>query len=1212
MPHHNLPAIDDAQGNFPQAADAGKWNEIKSLDLLADALKINTKEINPARVKSIPDVWAQAASFAQALTKPNHPARFRAIGAWRGLLALLALRRTGDAGYEVEVKQLNLAAESQSSPVGSFASIAHNYAPSQTLDGGLDWSRAFLIRAGTGPDKPTLGMLSPETIVMPGRSAWSVSVGQVPWLQGGPHDPLNPEGDEPGRLRPEMLRKPTPEQLRIIYEFVNALRASLERSTSKGMSPDPVLRRLQEYADDLNAAGARDASPAPKPTTDHLIEDAPQGTIYDQLNKVWIEADAGPQSDAFIVAPASSKGVFSGFILIDETVARTRSVTSDRVVGWRSWRMSNLANPKTFADARADALKTDAGYLLLRPNDIFSDTFVPLGKSEQAQKLVGTIDAHGRGELRHVLLPLRPVALLLMDREELLRRLTITPMASGRWSVKLRIPLKDKDGKTYDTHEIRREYVAVGDPLPDANAGRALQSVRDPAVFNPPAAVAWPDFSHKAWRWNYLFWRAQPKSGLTPITGTSPPQLALELTSEGDPSRRAERLRRYESVEECWPNLLDKQADAKGDVWFERMVTARTDEARGELQRSDFSFEAVLFGCRPGFQWDGGEYSRDEYVYAGIGLLKPPERLEHGETGHETQIAMDFGTTNTTIYAKIGDEVVKAPFRQRLRRVFYDGGGQVDPDYIRFFPPSDVGLPYTTIMQSRQLHGGPERAEVRDQGDPFLWLDYIYFGDNHLKNAFDNIFGDRNQMLHMEFKWSRKPEERRLMRQFVGQAAVMAMAEMVALKKVHPSEMSWRISFPEAMGDEAIGFFFSTWTKLVNEELMRPVAGSPPRQIRPPSFYSEGAAAAVWFREASNLKTPSMIVFDIGGGTTDVSLWRDDRQIWRDSFMIAGRELIIDFFVKNRDALSELNVSALIEKPEYRSRILTPSADIGAEDNTDKVRKAITVLVNNPQFSVNFARQFPLVADTPSGRRLRAGARTMLAGMMYYVGLQLRYLMKLQKVTPQVFQMPSVAFAGRGSTIFKYLHGTDAHAIASPLNGAMAMFKVAGELGDKVDPKPFFSPEPKHEVASGMLRAGDQHRINLSGGNVRDIERVVGDLVTGPARAGGENVIIQPTDPLSRLHELNVDGLYVQDAPEFVRFLEELRKQAKLAIEPSPEAWQSLFVGASREITDYVNKEPRHEGKYEVGPPFIRMLRELIGMIYSGEQAGMVKVRSET
>ena len=697
MAHHNLPAIDQGKGNFPPAADAGKWNEIKSLDVLADALKINTREINPARVKSIPDVWAQAASFAQALTKPGHPARQRAISAWRGLLALLALRRSADTSYEVEISVLNLAAESQSAQAGTFASIAHNYAPSQTLDGQLDWSKIYLIRTGGGPTaaKPVLGVLSPETVVMPGRSAWSVSVGKTPWLQGGPQDPLGVEGF---RL--------TPEHLRIVYEFVSAIRSSVERATSRGMSPDALLRLLQEYCDDLNAAGALDAAPAPKQTTDHMIMDVPQGTIFDQLNRVWTEGDAGPQSDAFIQVSGPAKGMFSGFILVDEGIARTRNTSPDRVVGWRSWRMTNLANPKSFADAKSDALRTDNGYLLLRPNDIFSDTFVPLGKSEQAQKLVGTIDAHGRGELRHVLLPLRPIALLLMDREELLRRLEVTPMASGRWSVKLRIPLKDKDNKTYDTHEIRREYMAIGEPLPEG-AGRALQSVRDPAAFNPPTTVAWPDFSHKAWRWNYLFWRSEPKGGLTPITGTSREQMATDLALEGDPARRSERLRRYESADECWPNLLDRQVDANGDPWFERMVTARTGETRGELQRSDFSFEAVLFVARPGFVWDGGDYGRDEFVYAGIGLLKSPERLEHGATGHETQIAMDFGTTNTTIYAKIGDEVVKAPFRQRLRRVFYDASDQIDQDYIRFFPPTDVGLPYTTIMQSRQLLGGP-------------------------------------------------------------------------------------------------------------------------------------------------------------------------------------------------------------------------------------------------------------------------------------------------------------------------------------------------------------------------------------------------------------------------------------------------------------------------------------------------------------------------
>ena len=71
---------------------AGLWEERDSdtaLAQLARSLEIPTAD-NP--IHSVPDVWARAILFSNAIFHKDHTLHEQFVGEWRGMLAILALR----------------------------------------------------------------------------------------------------------------------------------------------------------------------------------------------------------------------------------------------------------------------------------------------------------------------------------------------------------------------------------------------------------------------------------------------------------------------------------------------------------------------------------------------------------------------------------------------------------------------------------------------------------------------------------------------------------------------------------------------------------------------------------------------------------------------------------------------------------------------------------------------------------------------------------------------------------------------------------------------------------------------------------------------------------------------------------------------------------------------------------------------------------------
>ena len=58
------------------------------------------------------------------------------------------------------------------------------------------------------------------------------------------------------------------------------------------------------------------------------------------------------------------------------------------------------------------------------------------------------------------------------------------------------------------------------------------------------------------------------------------------------------------------------------------------------------------------------------------------------------------------------------------------------------------------------------------------------------------------------------------------------------------------------------------------------------------------------------------MTIDIGGGTSDLSIWQDRNLLWRNSFRLAGKDVLINYLTNNLTLIKDIsgNDDLLIRK----------------------------------------------------------------------------------------------------------------------------------------------------------------------------------------------------------------------------------------------------------------------------------------------------------
>lgn len=541
-------------------------------------------------------------------------------------------------------------------------------------------------------------------------------------------------------------------------------------------------------------------------------------------------------------------------------------------------------------------------------------------------------------------------------------------------------------------------------------------------------------------------------------------RLFLQLTGPDGSGRTVEltKLYRREDIQtldnvpilEIWPNF-------KALGWKAYYTCYSTDDVTTTFAARPFTVgetiesEVPLSGRRQRRYWRTDSYpeavicraavpntqtNQMEVQDAGLLLLMPPQPVY--AQGKTYKVGMDFGATSTTICARVDEQSFPVSFANRKVSVTASGDVAQAQLFDFFLPRVDSEMPVLSFFHD--FNNSPLGQELR----PFL------DGHAYLIEPTGG-FNSNREGLAFDLKWSAEKNDRRRVRAFLTQLCLQTAAELTVAGAIG---VRWAFSFPTAFSDEQMEGFPGIWKQVTTDS--ESLSGL--RQVAGNARQTESEAAALYFVRHLNAATAVGTIFmDIGGSTSDISIWQDNSPVWQTSVLLAGRNIFSNYLWHNPEFLSlfDVEVSGLLQVKQQTPTDRRPyyaQADALLRYNSEKI----------------FA-QLPVHAGTQQVKALRQHLALGVCGLFYYVGSLLQYLMQIGIYRQEV---PNVYVGGNGSRIFRWLDIDGEERINALYK---AVFSQGAGWPDERAFKVMLSPEPKKEAAYGLVSNG-----NLQGGNL--------------------------------------------------------------------------------------------------------------------------------
>ena len=425
------------------------------------------------------------------------------------------------------------------------------------------------------------------------------------------------------------------------------------------------------------------------------------------------------------------------------------------------------------------------------------------------------------------------------------------------------------------------------------------------------------------------------------------------------------------------------------------------------------------------------------YEEAGFLLIKAPP-VETPDGAKIWNVGIDFGTSSTTVYKHDpGDGGIPEPvlFSKRLLQIT-DSRDQRTLIHDDFLSHQDETTPFFSLFQEH-----PKLKPLLDGRIKPLLDGRIYFVDDYKlkENVVSNL------------KWSPEPADRKRTQAYLEQICLQCAAE-AAYNRVN--RINWRFSYPIAFSPQDKEQF-----ETICKNIMADGMTETGIQIEPGGLdleSSESIVTAKFFAGKFGGFANGAICIDIGGETSDISIWQEKKLAWQASIRFAGRHIFLDLlrhkpsFLKNFEVVDE-HIQVL--------RDVAKSNDFYSQADT-----WIDAWINNSEQSLEqkFGIYGGKIESTPFVPLIALG----VSGLFYYVGLILNYLSENKGFERT---MPNVYIGGNGSRILHWL----ANGNFGPRSENNRHLKGIILAASGFDRDSLFdlqiTPQPKHEAAAGLV-----------------------------------------------------------------------------------------------------------------------------------------------
>lgn len=421
----------------------------------------------------------------------------------------------------------------------------------------------------------------------------------------------------------------------------------------------------------------------------------------------------------------------------------------------------------------------------------------------------------------------------------------------------------------------------------------------------------------------------------------------------------------------------------------------------------------------------------------GLILLKPPREV--GMTsGTPWKVGVDFGTSFTNAYVERNGVVEQLKLESLHHKVTESSVEIRQTALYEYFIANSMESPLSTVLTTR---GGRGEALPILDGRIYIPKDSSTFKPN------------TDDWIRTNLKWS--PDNINSNRLFLQHLGLQITAQ-AALNNVR--QIQWSLSYPSAFSRNDRNSYARNWQNLTQH--LQEITGLThlcPDVDNTDYYRTESLAVAQYFADfelpgrKAQLDLINSTCIDIGGGTSDISIWEENKLVHQCSIQLAGKDLFSQFIQMNPGFLERQFRIQIDEWRRLQGFQFYAKLDVlMRRDSEGWLRNRRDQIVEDPEFQ-------GLVQLIALG----------VAGLYYYTGILLKVLHQEGKYTTP--EITPVYLAGNGSRLLNWLAEGgqfDRHCEANDLFSTM--LSLASGFAD-IGTNTSLSPLPKDEVACGLV-----------------------------------------------------------------------------------------------------------------------------------------------
>ena len=438
------------------------------------------------------------------------------------------------------------------------------------------------------------------------------------------------------------------------------------------------------------------------------------------------------------------------------------------------------------------------------------------------------------------------------------------------------------------------------------------------------------------------------------------------------------------------------------------------------------------------------------------GLIPVNAPIESASSVSSWDVGIDFGTSFTNFYVNDGSSASRRALETRVLPLTVAEREYQTNLLTQFFIPVDVlpkgeNPPTSTALNTYGWQS--ERTLVPD-----------IFHQARIQWPSSNALAMRGAGIHTGFKW----KEIHYQRPFLKEIALLISSNGAA---AGATKIKWSVSYPSAFSRNEARNYRQCWTDLCSE--LKEATGLDHQFVEDSGesgLQTEAVAFARYFGNHLNRPMIHTACLDIGGGTTDISIWQENNLLHQVSIPFAGRDLC---------------TRMMQQKPAF-IRLLFTSGSAGDIGN-DEVK-----LRQDPNFNSWFdnclryessnllKEKLPILRNQQNSQLIEFISIMAIgfAGVYHYLGLILKGLQK-EGSLKKSSAMP-VYMGGNGARFMHWLDesgcfskGCDGDELMEAIQSISAGFltEASGNAATTL------SNAFKDETACGLISKG----VNLSG-----------------------------------------------------------------------------------------------------------------------------------